>query len=62
MIGIHDLGGFDNLGRVHPEHDGNFHEEWEKVTSVCRCSAQPWVTGPRMNTAITSSLCLRPTT
>lgn len=32
MIGIHDLGGFDNLGPVHREDDAIFHEDWEKLT------------------------------
>lgn len=32
MIGMHDLGGFDNLGPVHPEDDAIFHGDWEKVT------------------------------
>lgn len=32
MIGIHDLGGFDNLGPVHPEDGATFHEDWEKLT------------------------------
>lgn len=31
MIGIHDLGGFDNLGRVHQEEGATFHEDWEKL-------------------------------